>query len=52
VPNFAAYIVAKNLAGAKPAINFKGFAVGNAWTVPAADNTGAVLHWYTRAMIR
>jgi serine carboxypeptidase-like clade 2 len=51
VPNIAAAIVAANLAKTGPAINLKGFLVGNAWTNAFFDNTGAVQMWLDRGMI-
>ncbi|KAL3682548.1 hypothetical protein R1sor_000570 [Riccia sorocarpa] len=32
-------------------INFKGIAVGNAWTDSAIDNFGAIFYWWTHALI-
>jgi len=51
VPSFAKAIVDGNAAGGSPQLNIKGFLVGNAWTVAALDNTGAVDYWWSRTMI-
>jgi serine carboxypeptidase-like clade 2 len=51
VPTIAAKIVSMNKAGGNPIIPFKGFAVGNAWTVAGLDNTGAVEFWWGHGMV-
>ena len=51
VPSFAKAIVDGNAAGGNPKLNIQGFLVGNAWTVAALDNTGAVDYWWSRTMI-
>lgn len=51
MPSFAKAIVDGNAAGGSPQLNIKGFLVGNAWTVAALDNTGAVDYWWSRTMI-
>lgn len=51
VPNYAKKILDQNAAKAGKNIPLKGFAVGNAWTVPADDNRGAADFWYEHAII-
>ena len=51
MPSFAKAIVDGNAAGGNAQLNIKGFLVGNAWTVAALDNTGAVDYWHSRTMI-
>lgn len=51
VPWFSKQIIEGNAAGVLPHLNLKGMLVGNAWSVASLDNTGALDHWYTRAMI-
>jgi len=51
VPNLAEAIVKGNKAGRRPALNLKGFIVGNAWTDPAIDNLGAIDFWHSHAII-
>jgi serine carboxypeptidase-like clade 2 len=51
VPSFAKAIVDGNAAGGNAQLNIRGFLVGNAWTVAALDNTGALDYWHSRTMI-
>jgi serine carboxypeptidase-like clade 2 len=53
VPATAKAIIEHNVAGDDPRgpLNFAGFQVGNAWTDPASDNTGAVEMWYWHGFI-
>lgn len=52
VPGLAERIVEYNSQpGVMEKINLKGFMVGNAWTVAAEDNKGAVEFWFGHAMI-
>lgn len=32
-------------------LNFRGFLVGNAWTVPAVDNLGAAFDWWSHGLV-
>lgn len=51
VPITAQAILNANAAGQQPHINLVGTQVGNAWTMPAIDNKGAVDFWKTHALI-
>eukprot|EP01138_Halocafeteria_seosinensis_P013962 gb/GECG01014257.1/.p1 GENE.gb/GECG01014257.1/~~gb/GECG01014257.1/.p1 ORF type:complete len:508 (+),score=49.11 gb/GECG01014257.1/:1-1524(+) len=50
VPNFAHTIVTNQKNNPSININFKGFMVGNAWTVAEIDNTGAAFYWWSHGI--
>eukprot|EP00824_Muranothrix_gubernata_P000747 TRINITY_DN1087_c0_g1_i1.p1 TRINITY_DN1087_c0_g1~~TRINITY_DN1087_c0_g1_i1.p1 ORF type:complete len:331 (+),score=42.87 TRINITY_DN1087_c0_g1_i1:100-993(+) len=51
VPQLAKRIVEGNAEGMNPRIPIKGIQVGNPWTMPALDNEGCVLMWWSHALI-
>eukprot|EP00128_Syssomonas_multiformis_P006054 Colp12_sorted_trinity150504_noHs@6891 len=50
VPNLAKAIIESNEAGLT-SFNFRGFLVGNAWTIPAKDNLGSAQMWLSHHLI-
>ncbi|CAM6105507.1 unnamed protein product [Calypogeia fissa] len=51
VPQLAAALLEKNKELGESAVNFKGIAVGNAWTDSSIDNYGAIFFWWSHALI-
>lgn len=51
VPQLAVAILEGNKVVSNKKINFRGMAVGNAWTDAAADNFGAIFYQWTHALI-